>query len=80
MLYSDNGIQMPRFLSQFRQALWLAFKHDVLNTAKAAAYSGMLMFFPALVVLTALVAKVPEGPTLLGEFAPRASSFCLPTR
>ena len=66
---------MPRFLSQFRQALWLALKHDVLNTAKAAAYSGMLMFFPALVVLTALVVKVPEGSTLLGEFRATCEQF-----
>jgi len=35
---------------QFRKALWLALEHDVLNTAKAAAYSGMLTLFPALVV------------------------------
>jgi membrane protein len=41
--------------------------HDVLNTAKAAAYSGMLMLFPALVVLTTLLAQVPEGSTLVGE-------------
>ncbi len=58
---------MHRFLTQFRKALWLALKHDVLNTAKAAAYSGMLMLFPGLVVLTTLVARVHAGPTLLGE-------------
>ncbi|MGA2807907.1 MAG: YihY/virulence factor BrkB family protein [Terracidiphilus sp.] len=51
----------------FRKALWLALDHDVLNTAKAAAYSGMLMLFPALVVLTTLLAQVPEGTTLVGE-------------
>lgn len=51
----------------FRKAVFLAVEHDVLNTAKAAAYSGMLMFFPAFIVLTALVAKVPEGPTVVGE-------------
>ena len=45
----------------------LALEHDVLNTAKAAAYSGMLMFFPAMVVLTTLLALVPEGPTVVGE-------------
>jgi len=58
---------MPRLLSSFRRALWLALKHDVLNTAKAAAYSGMLMLFPTFVVLTTVVAFVPEGPTLVGE-------------
>jgi len=54
-------------LRHFRTAIWLAFEHDVLNTAKAAAYSGMLAMFPALVVLTALLAQVPEGTSLVGE-------------
>jgi membrane protein len=58
---------MTRILAHLRKALWLALEHDVLNTAKAAAYSGMLMLFPALVVLTALLAQVPEGTTLVGE-------------
>lgn len=44
-----------------------ALMHDVLNTAKASAYSGMLMLFPALMVLTTLVAQVPEGNTFVGE-------------
>ncbi|MGA7243798.1 MAG: YihY/virulence factor BrkB family protein [Terracidiphilus sp.] len=58
---------MPRYLRHFRKAVFLALEHDVLNTAKAAAYSGMLMFFPAFIVLTALIAKVPEGLTVVGE-------------
>lgn len=58
---------MPRILRHFRKALFLALEHDVLNTAKAAAFSGMLMFFPAFIVLTALIAKAPEGPTVVGE-------------
>jgi membrane protein len=58
---------MPRFLRHFRKAVFLALEHDVLNTAKAAAYSGMLLFFPAFIVLTALIAKTPEGPTVVGE-------------
>ena len=58
---------MPRFLRHFRKAVFLAIEHDVPNTAKAAAYSGMLMFFPAFIVLTALLAKAPEGPTVVGE-------------
>lgn len=47
--------------------MFLAIQHDVLNTAKASAYSGMLMFFPAFIVITALIAKFPEGPTAVGE-------------
>jgi len=58
---------MTLFVRQFRKALVLALEHDVLNTAKAVAYSGMLTLFPALVVLTALLAQVPEGTTLVGE-------------
>lgn len=58
---------MARFLRSFRKAVFLALEHDVLNTAKAAAYSGMLMLFPAFIVLTALIARAPEGPTVVGE-------------
>jgi len=52
---------------KFRNAIWLALKHDVLNTAKAVAYSGMLMLFPTMVAVTTLLAMVPEGTTLMGE-------------
>jgi membrane protein len=58
---------MTLFFRRFKNAIWLALEHDVLNTAKAAAYSGMLALFPALVVLTALLALVPEGTSLVGE-------------
>jgi membrane protein len=62
----------------FRNAVWLALEHDVLNTAKAAAYSGMLALFPALVVLTALLALVPQGSSLVGEVRGSFEQF-LPT-
>jgi membrane protein len=55
---------MVAFFPKFRKALWLALEHDVLNTAKACAYSGMLMLFPTMVVVTALLARMPEGTTL----------------
>ncbi len=58
---------MLRYFAKFRRALWQAIEHDVLNTAKAAAYSGMLMLFPVLVVLAMLLARVPEGNSLAGE-------------
>jgi membrane protein len=58
---------MLSFAAKLRKALWLALEHDVLNTAKAAAYSGMLMLFPAMVIITTLLALVPEGTTLVGE-------------
>jgi membrane protein len=58
---------MQKYLARIREALFQAFVHDVVNTSKAAAYSGMLMFFPALLVMTTLIAQVEEGPTLVGE-------------
>jgi len=66
---------MARLTRHFRKALWLALEHDVLNTAKAAAYSGMLALFPALVVFTALLARVPEGTTLVGEIRASFEQF-----
>lgn len=57
---------MKKFFARVRGALLRALDHDVVNTAKAAAYSGMLMLFPALLVMTTLVAQVQEGSRLLG--------------
>jgi hypothetical protein len=31
---------MARLIRHFREALWLALEHDVLNTAKAGAYGA----------------------------------------
>jgi membrane protein len=59
---------MKSFLMNLRNAIAQALAHDVVNTAKAAAYSGMLMLFPAALVLTTLVAQMPEGTTLAGGF------------
>ena len=58
---------MTRFFSKLQNAFWRAFAHDVVNTSKAAAYSGMLMLFPAILVASTLLAQVPEGTTLVGE-------------
>jgi membrane protein len=83
MLYSGFD-RMRRFLQIVRKTLWLALDHDVFNTAKAAAYSGMLCLFPAVLVVTTLLARVPEGSTLLGEmrntfdqFLPEGSALLL---
>jgi membrane protein len=53
--------------SHLRSAASQALANDVFNTAKAVAYSGMLMMFPALLVVTTLLAQVPEGTNLVGE-------------
>jgi membrane protein len=57
---------MPGTLLRIRQAALQALAHDVVNTAKAAAYSSMLMLFPALLVITTLVAQVEAGGRMLG--------------
>lgn len=66
---------MVNFAKHFRRAVWLALEHDVLNTAKAAAYSGMLVIFPVLVLLTSLMAVLPQGPTLMGEIRAGFNQF-----
>jgi len=58
---------MKSFYVKFRQAMWMALAHDVVNTAKAAAYSAMLMLFPAVLVITTVVARVEAGSSLVGE-------------
>ena len=69
---------MTKFLRRSRAALLNALEHDVVNTAKAAAYSGMLMLFPALLVITTLVAEVQEGSRLLGGLRALFEQFLPP--
>jgi membrane protein len=66
---------MPRILIHFRKALLLALDHDMFGVAKAAAYSGMLFSFPAIVVLTTLLAQVPEGTSMVGEVRSSLDQF-----
>ncbi len=66
---------MNRLIRQLRDALVQAFAHDALNTAKATAYSGILMLFPAFLVLTTLLALIPEGNTLLDQLRDGADQF-----
>jgi membrane protein len=53
-------------LRRIREAALQALAHDLINTSKAAAYSSMLMLFPALLVITTLVAQVEQGGRMLG--------------
>jgi membrane protein len=46
-----------KFLRLLKQAMWRAFEHDGFSTAKASAYSCILTFFPALLVLGAVLAS-----------------------
>lgn len=45
-----------RFLNLLRKAVWRAFQHDAFAIAKASAYSSILTFFPALLVLGSVLA------------------------
>ena len=66
---------MARILAQIRKALLLALDHDMFGVAKAAAYSGMLFSFPAVLVLTTLLAQVPEGTSMVGEVRSSLDQF-----
>jgi membrane protein len=57
---------MFRLFAHLRNAAVQALANDVFNTAKAVAYSGMLLLFPAVLVVTTLLAQVPQGSTLVG--------------
>ena len=46
-----------RFLRLLRLAFWRAFQHDAFATAKASAYSSILTFFPALLVVGSVLAN-----------------------
>ncbi len=45
-----------RFLKLLRLAFWRAFEHDAFAVAKASAYSSILTFFPALLVVGSVLA------------------------
>lgn len=60
-------MEKPGVLRIFRTAILQSLAGEVLDTAKATAYSGMLMLFPAFLVLTTLLAVIPAGNTLLDE-------------
>jgi len=45
-----------RFLRLVRLAFWRAFQHDAFAIAKASAYSSILTFFPALLVVGSILA------------------------
>jgi len=66
---------MRRVFAQFKRALVLALDHDMFGVAKAAAYSGMLFSFPAVLVMTTLLARVPEGNTMVGELRSSLDQF-----
>jgi membrane protein len=48
---------MPRIICGLREAAWSALRHSIFSMAKATAYSAILSIFPALLVLTTVVAS-----------------------
>ena len=73
-----------KFLVLLKAALWRAFQHDAFATAKASAYSCILSFFPALLVLGAVLATsqrfeiyMREISHALGRILPAGSTTAI---
>ena len=60
---------LGRFWRLFRISVWRAFEHDAFATAKASAYSSILTFFPALLVLFSVLATIRRGEVYLREIS-----------
>src|SRR6201984_1782556 len=63
------GPAMLRFFRLLRLAVWRAFQHDAFSTAKASAYSSILTFFPALLVVGSVLATSRKGAPFLREIS-----------
>src|SRR5438045_2291174 len=60
---------MLRFLRLLRLAFWRAFQHDAFAVAKASAYSSILTFFPALLVVGSVLATSRRTEVYLREIS-----------
>jgi membrane protein len=60
---------LGRFWRLFRLSIWRAFEHDAFGIAKASAYSSLFTFFPALLVLGAILATLSRGQVYLREIS-----------
>ena len=63
------GLAMLRFLRLLRLAFWRSFQHDAFSIAKASAYSSILTFFPALLVVGSLLATWRKGAPYMREIS-----------
>src|ERR1700678_980121 len=61
------GPVVLRFLRLLRLAFWRAFQHDAFAIAKASAYSSILTFFPALLVVGSVLATSRKTAAFLRE-------------
>lgn len=60
---------IQRFLRLLRLAFWRAFQHDAFAVAKAGAYSSILTFFPALLVVGSVLATSRKTEVYLREIS-----------
>ncbi len=60
---------LGRFWRLFRLSIWRAFEHDAFGTAKASAYSSIFTFFPALLVIGAVLATLHRSEVYLREIS-----------
>jgi membrane protein len=63
------GPALLRFLRLLRLAFWRSFQHDAFSIAKASAYSCILTFFPALLVVGSVLATWPKGAPYIREIS-----------
>ncbi len=63
------GPLILRFLRLFSMSFWRAFEHDAFAIAKASAYSCILTFFPALLVVGAVLATSHKTEVYLREIS-----------
>ena len=62
---------MSRFFKHLRIAFWRAFEHDAFAVAKGAAFSAILTFFPAILVLASILSRLAQQRSLRARDLPR---------
>ena len=58
---------MVRFFRHLRMAFWRAFQHDAFAVAKGVAFSAILTFFPAVLVLASILSRSQSSEAFVRE-------------
>ena len=58
---------MVRFFRHLRMAFWRAFQHDAFAVAKGVAFSAILTFFPAILVLASILSRSQSSEAFVRE-------------
>ena len=58
---------MVRFFRHLRMAFWRAFQHDAFAVAKGVAFSAILTFFPAILVLASILSRSQRSEAFVRE-------------